>query len=160
MSANFRSTTRMVLVHAVELSSHRLAGWRIIANASALDAVKWPKGSRAVRISSDDVFLIGATEPKIAGDPHAIVTPERGFSGIDLSAAQVAAIAEQHIEWQLPSASPAKWFVYGGSPSVALAQGQIAGVPAKLLLNPDGSALLLVACAASHELLGRLAVTA
>jgi hypothetical protein len=87
--------------------------------------------------------MIGATEPKVIGDLHAIVTPEHGFSGIDLSAAKVAAIAERHIEWQLPTAP-------------AMAQGQIAGVPAKLLINDDGSALLLVACAASRELVIRL----
>jgi len=134
----------MVRVHAAELSARRLVGWRIIASPTALDAVKWPKGSRVVRVSPDDVFLIGAAEPKVAGDAHAIVTPEHGFSGIELSPAQVARIAERHIEWQLPTKLP------------AMGQGQIAGVPAKLLLDADGSALLLVACAASHELLGRL----
>ena len=97
-----------------------------------------------MRISPDDVFLIGAAEPKVAGDAHAIVTPEHGFSGIQLSAEQVASIAEAHIEWQLPTKLP------------AIGQGQIAGVPAKLLLAADGSALLLVACAATHELLARL----
>jgi len=130
----------MVLVHAAE----QLVGWRIIATPTALDAVKWPKGSRVVRISPDDVFLIGAAEPKVPGDPHAIVTPEHGFSGVELPATQVASIAEQHIEWQLPEARP------------SMGQGQIAGVAAKLLFNADGSALLLVACAASHELLDRL----
>lgn len=132
-------------LNAQRLNAQQLVGWRIIAEPAALDAVKWPKGARAVRISPDDVFLIGATEPKVPGDAHAIVTPEQGFSGVELSPARVASIAEQHIEWQLPPNPP------------ALAQGQIAGVPAKLLLAADGSALLLVACAASHELLGRLA---
>jgi hypothetical protein len=135
-------------VRAAELSSQQLAGWRIIADPMALDGTKWPKGSQVVRISADDVFLIGLTEPKITGDAHAIVTPEHGFAGIQLSAAPVAAIAEQHIEWQLPMELP------------ALAQGQVAGVPAKLMLRIDGSALLLVACAAMHELLDRLRVTA
>ena len=130
----------MVHVHAAE----QLAGWRIIAEPAALDGAKWPKGSRAVRISPDDVFLIGGVEPKIAGDAHAIITPEHGFSGIELSAAQVASMAEEHIEWQLPAKLP------------AMSQGQVAGVPAKLLFAADGSALLLVACAATHELLGRL----
>lgn len=134
-------------MRAAELIARQLVGWRIIADAAALDAVKWPKGSRPVRISADDVFLIGAAEPKVPGDAHAIVTPEQGFSGIELTAAQVAAIAEQHIEWQLPAKLP------------AMAQGQIAGVPAKLLLDADGSAQLLVACAASNELLDRLLVT-
>ncbi len=146
----------MVLVHAAELVAQPLVGWRIIANAAALDAVRWPKGSRAVRISPDDVFLIGAAEPKVAGDAHAIVTPEHGFSGVELTAEQVASLALHHIEWQLPSVASAKWFVYPGSPKFMLGQGQIAGVPAKLLINEDGSALLLVACAASHELIGRL----
>jgi hypothetical protein len=138
----------MVLVLAAELSAQRLVGWRIIATPAALDRVKWPDGSRVVRISPDDAFLIGAAEPKVAGDLHAIVTPEHGFSGIDLTAAQVVSIAERHIEWQFPVARP------------ATGQGQIAGVPAKLLLAADGSALLLVACAASHELVDRLRVTA
>ena len=133
---------------AAELSAERLVGWRIIATPAALDAVKWPKGSRVVRISPNDVFLIGAAVPKVARDPHAIVTPEHGFSGIELTAEQVDSIAEHHIEWQLPVARP------------AMGQGQVAGVPAKLLLAPDGSALLLVACAASYELLDRLQVTA
>ena len=151
-------------MHAAELSPQRLSpqrlvGWRIIATPAALDGAKWPKGSRAVRISPDDVFLIGAVEPKITGDAHAIVTPEHGFSGIELSAGQVASIAEQHIEWELPSDFPASWFVYPRSATAVLLQGQIAGVPAKLLVAADGSALLLVACAASHELHSRLEST-
>ncbi len=78
----------------------------------------------------------------------AAAQPEHGFSGIELTSEQVASIAERHIEWQLPLALP------------GMEQGQIAGVPAKLLVAADGSALLLVACAASHELLERLQVTA
>lgn len=131
-------------MHAPELSAERLVGWRIIADPTALDRVKWPEGSRAVRISPDDVFVIGATQPVVPGDAHAIVTPEHGFSAIELSAEQLESIALHHIEWQLPAARP------------AMGQGQIAGVPAKLLLEADGSALLLVACAASHELVERL----
>ncbi|MBI4885188.1 MAG: hypothetical protein HY826_14155 [Actinobacteria bacterium] len=136
--------TRRANVHAPELACVPLVGWRIVADPSVLDHVRWPKGSMAVRISPDDVFLIGAAEPSVTADAHAIVTPEHGFAGIDLSAAEVIAIAEQHIEWELPSQLP------------ALAQGQVAGVPAKLVRHADGSALLLVACAASNELVDRL----
>jgi hypothetical protein len=92
------------------------------------------------------VFLIGAAEPSVPADEHAIVTPEHGFAGAALTAEHAADIALHHIEWQLP---------VGARP--ALAQGQIAGVPAKLVLHADGSALLLVACAARHELEERLA---
>ena len=97
-----------------------------------------------MRISPDDVFLIGAAEPSVPGDPYAIVTPEHGFSSATISATQLADIGLYHIEWAVPSERP------------SLAQGQIAGVPAKLVLHADGTALLLVACAAQHELEDRL----
>lgn len=122
-----------------------LTGWRIIADATALGSATWPTGSRVVRISPDDVFLIGAAEPTVPADEHAIVTPEHGFAGATLSAQQLADIALHHIEWQLPNARP------------CVSQGQVAGVPAKLVLHADGTALLLVACAARHELEERLA---
>ena len=122
-----------------------LHGWRIIADPAALDSAPWPSDAHVVRISPDDAFVIGATEPTVPADPHAIVTPENGFAGAALSAERTAHIALHHIEWQIPVTRP------------ALAQGQIAGVPSKLVLHADGSALLLVACAARHELEDRLA---
>lgn len=97
-----------------------------------------------MRISPDDAFVIGDTQPVVPGDAHAIVTPEHGFAGATLDPPRLAAVALHHIEWPLPVRRP------------ALAQGQIAGVPAKLVLHADGSALLLVACAARHELQDRL----
>ena len=119
-----------------------LSGWRIIASPAALDAAPWPQGSQVVRISPDDVFLSGSEEPSVPGDPWAIVTPELGFSIATVH--DLGALAEQHIEWALPTTRP------------SLAQGQIAGVPAKLVLLADGSTQLLVACAARHELQERL----
>ena len=124
-----------------------LRGWRIIADPTALDSVTWPVTAHVVRISPDDVYVIGSVEPAVPADPYAIITPELGFAGVGLSPAEVAAVAQEHIEWPLPSMRP------------ALAQGQIAGVPAKLELHVDGSALLLVACAARHELQARIART-
>lgn len=125
------------------LACEPLAGWRIIADADALDSALWPDGATVVRISPDDAYVIGGPEPTLS-DPHAIVTPEHGFNGIDLTAAQVDELAVRHIEWALPSQRP------------ALAQGQIAGVASKLRLHADGSAQLLVATAAHHELVDRL----
>ncbi len=118
-------------------------GWRIIADPAALDVAPWPTGAQVVRISPDDAYVIGGDEPTVPLDAHAIVTPEFGFSVA--AVLDVAGLAEQHIEWQLPASRP------------ALAQGQIAGVPAKLVLHADGSAQLLVACAARQELQERLA---
>ena len=125
------------------LACEPLAGWRIVADPAALDSAVWPSGATPVRISPDDAFIIGGAEPTL-DDPHAIVTPEHGFVAATLTADAVAHIAERFIEWQLPTERP------------ALAQGQIAGVPAKLILHEDGSALLLVATAAHHEIVERL----
>lgn len=127
-----------------------LEGWRIVAAPAALDRARWPRGADVVRISPDDVFLIapagpGAAVPVVKDDPHAIITPEHGFAGAILSPAEVEVLALHHIEWALPTVRP------------ALAQGRIAGVPAKLVIARDGSALLLVACAARAELEERLA---
>ena len=127
-----------------------LEGWRVIAEPAALDRMKVPRTSTVVRISPDDAFVIapagpGAKEPSVKDDPHAIVTPEHGFAGATLTAGEVELIGLHHIEWELPSTRP------------SLAQGRIAGVPAKLVINKDGSALLLVACAARAELEERLA---
>ncbi len=122
-----------------------LVGWRIIADPAALDTAPWSEQSQVVRISPDDVFVIDGPPPTVPADAHTIITPEHGFSGVALTVDEVADVARRHIEWQLPSARP------------ALAQGQIAGVPAKLVLHVDGSALLLVATAARHELEERLA---
>ena len=127
------------------ISFATLPGWRIIAEPAALDAAPWPTGSRVVRISPDDVFLIGEAEPTVPLDPHAIIATELGFSAATLTADDVERIALHFIEWQLPAHRP------------AFAQGQIAGVAAKLVLHADGTALLLVGCAARHELEERLA---
>lgn len=122
-----------------------LHGWRIIADPAALDSAPWPSDAHVVRISPDDAFVIGANEPTVPNDPHAIVTPEHGFAGAALSAEGTEHLALHHIEWQPP-----------GHARPCVAQGQIAGVPAKLVLHADGSALLLVACAARHELEERI----
>lgn len=126
-----------------------LDGWRVIAEPAALDAATWPTGSTVVRISPDDAFVIaaapGGAAPVVTADIHAIITPEHGFAGATLTVDEVAHVGLHHIEWELPAQRP------------ALAQGRIAGVPAKLVLHADGSALLLVACAARAELEERLA---
>jgi hypothetical protein len=121
-----------------------LAGWRVIATPAALDATVWAAGALPLRISPDDVFVIGGPMPDVP-DEHAIVVVEHGFhSAVLADASTVAALADRHVEWRLPAHRP------------ALAQGQIAGVPAKLWLRDDGSALLLVASAARHELEARV----
>ena len=78
-------------------------------------------------------------------DEHAIVEDDAGWSGAWLQPAALAEIAVQHIHWRLPDRRP------------ALAQGLVAAVPAKLWLQVDGSALLIVATVSVDELQERLA---
>jgi hypothetical protein len=119
-----------------------LPGLRVVADPVALDGAIWAGPDVIVlRLAPDDALAIGATGVDLA-DPHAIVEPDAGFSGAWLALDDVA----RHIEWPLPSERP------------ALAQGAVAGVPAKVFL-PDGTAgdvLLLTATAYARELMDRL----
>jgi hypothetical protein len=119
-----------------------LRGLRVVADPVALDAARWVGTDVTIlRFAPDDALAIGATGVDLA-DAHAIVEPDAGFSGAWLPLDDVA----RHIEWPLPSVRP------------ALAQGAVAGVPAKIFL-PDGIAgdvLLLTATAYADELIDRL----
>jgi hypothetical protein len=117
-----------------------LRGLRVVADPAALDAARWEgEGVIVLRIAPDDALGLGAGSVDVA-DEHAILEPEVGFAGAWLPLDDVL----PHIEWPLPAERP------------ALAQGSIAGVPAKLWLPGDGDALLLTAVAYADELAGRL----
>ena len=92
-----------------------------------------------LRFAPDDAFAIGADGVEV-DDEHAIVEREAGFSGAWVAIDDVA----HHLEWALPDERP------------ALAQGSIAGVPAKLWLPDDGTVMLLTATAYADELASRL----
>jgi hypothetical protein len=118
----------------------RLRGVRVVADPATLDRATWRGDDVTVlRFAPDDAFGVGATAVDI-DDEHAIVEDEVGFVGAWLDPAEVV----PHIEWSLPTDRP------------ALAQGSIAGVPAKLWLTADGDALLLTAAAYGDELTRRL----
>jgi hypothetical protein len=118
----------------------RLRGVRVVAAPASLDRATWHGDDITVlRFAPDDAFAIDATAVDI-DDEQAIVEDEVGFVGAWLD----PDVIEPHVEWSLPAARP------------ALAQGSIAGVPAKLWLPADGDALLLTAAAYAHELAGRL----
>jgi hypothetical protein len=131
------------------LAPETLRGSRIVASAAALDAVDWPEGTTVLRFAPDDVFAIGLLDPgsiRVA-DEYAITADESGYVGCWLDQAGLAHVAA-HIEWPLPSERP------------ALAQGFVAGVPAKLYLadtaEVDTAALLLTNAPYADELWGRL----
>jgi len=118
----------------------RFRGVRVVADPASLDRASWRGDDVTVlRLAPDDAFGVGATAVDI-DDEHAIVEEEVGFVGAWLDPDDV----EPHLEWSLPTERP------------ALAQGSIAGVPAKLWLPADGDALLLTAAAYGDELSRRL----
>jgi hypothetical protein len=123
-------------VPALEL----LLGLRVVADPAALDAARWQGDDVTVlRFAPDDAFGLGALGVDV-DDEHAIAEAEVGFVGAWLPLADVL----PHLEWSPPTGRP------------ALAQGAIAGVPAKLWLAGDGDALLVTAAAYADELAGRL----
>ena len=119
-----------------------LSGLRVIARPEALDALTWPDGVIGLRLAADDLFAIGAESVEMAAEP-AVVEREAGYLGWWLTLEELHDHVLEQVEWPLPTARP------------ALAQGLIAGVPAKLWLTHD-RALLLTAAAYAHELEGRL----
>jgi hypothetical protein len=118
----------------------RLRGVRVVADPPSLDRATWRGDDITVlRLAPDDAFGVGATSVDLE-DEYAIIEDEVGFVGAWLDPDDVV----PHIEWSLPTARP------------ALAQGSIAGVPAKLWLPADGDALLLTTAAYADELTRRL----
>ena len=117
----------------------RLIGRRVVAAPALVDALSWPDGVLALRLAGDDLFVIGDAALEAA---DSLVEDERGFVGWWLSAAELANVLE-HVDWPIPAERP------------ALAQGLVAGVPAKLWLAGD-RALLVCAAAYAHELQERL----
>lgn len=118
-----------------------LHGIRVVADPAALDAATW-EGERmtVLRLAPDDALGLGAAAVTV-DDVDAIVEPEVGFVGAWLPVEEIAS----HVEWPLPLDRP------------ALAQGNVAGVPAKVWLPDRHRHVLLIATAAhAHDLASRL----
>ena len=112
---------------------------RVVADPVALDGARWFDDDAILRTAPDEVLAIGPVAVEV-DDPDAIVVDDYGFVGAWLD----VAVIEPHAEWPLPTERP------------ALAQGLIAGVPAKVWLPDDGLALLLTAAPFAEELRSRL----
>jgi len=115
--------------------------WRVVATPAALDGARW-QGSDVdvLRIAPDEALGIGATGVEV-DDPNAIVELETGFAVALLDVDDWYGVVD-HIDWPLPE-----------EPG-ALAQGKVAGVPAKLRMGEP--TLLVVQTAYADELRGRL----
>jgi hypothetical protein len=121
----------------------RLPGTRIVAPPEALDAMTWPDDVVTLRLAADDLLVLHQAIVVAWSDTAALLEQESGFVGWWLTGDEVREQVLPHVEWPLP----------GGRP--ALAQGLVAGVPAKLWLSADRT-LLLCAAAYAHELEERL----
>ena len=122
-----------------------LHGLRVVADPAALDAARWdaagdpPDPLIVVRFAPDEAFAIGAIGVTL-DDPDAIVEDERGYVG---AWCPFDAIRPQ-TEWSPPTDRP------------AVAQGSVAGVPAKVWLPDDGEVLVVATAAHAAGLAERL----
>ncbi len=123
-------------MHALET----LPAWRVVADPSSIETLLANTGATVLRFALDDALVLATTQPSVT-DQHAIVVPDHGWSGTWLTRANFDTAVRPFIDWELP--------VDG------IAQGLVAGVPAKVLIGTD---LVLVACltAYAHELTERL----
>ena len=118
-----------------------LPALRVVAAADALDELVAPAEHPMLRLAPDDLLVIGAASVQVSGE-H-LVVDEAAFVGWWLTPEELREQVVPHVDWPLPTTRP------------ALAQGLVAGVPAKLWLAED-RALLLCAAAYAHELQERL----
>jgi hypothetical protein len=125
----------------------QLRGTRFVAAPEVLDSLPLPD-ERAIprvylRLAEDDLLVIHPGSMVVSvGDEPLVQEQEAGFVGWWLAPDELDHVVT-HIDWPLPAERP------------ALAQGLVAGVPAKLWLAED-RALLLCAAAYAHELEERL----
>lgn len=132
----------------------RLEASRVSATPGPLDALiaepPWPTGALAFRTAPDELLVTATPDFEVAGDPHAIVERETAFSYVWLDEATAERVLDRECEWRRPDARP------------ALAQGEVAGIPAKLWFEA-GRTLILVpapfADAFQRRLTGSLAET-
>lgn len=118
-----------------------LIGSRVVAGPEILDGITAPEGQMALRIATDELFVLGTF--KLIGPEPMLQEDEPGYVGWWLTSDELTDLVLPHVEWPLPAARP------------ALVQGLVAGVPAKIWLTQD-RALLLCAAAYAHELAERL----
>ena len=120
-----------------------LTGIRMVASQTAIDGARWQsEDALALRLAPDELLVLAPEGVRVFED-GAIYDVETGFAGAWLTGEQLD-VVRRHTEWSVPVDGP------------ALAQGKVAGVPAKLWLGDDGRALLLTHAVYAHELEERL----
>jgi hypothetical protein len=126
---------------------------RVVATIAALDAVRWPTDSIALRVAPDEVLIIrdgvpdrpdsGDPAPVGLADPHAIVERDSGWCGAWVPSDHALELVERACTWEPPRARP------------AFAQGAFADLPVKIWFEPD-RVLFIVAAPFAADLEARL----
>ena len=124
---------------AVDLRPVR--GTRVVADPMALSHASTPPGAVVLKIAADEALVLG-DGPVHVDDPHALVLSDNGWSAATLTWPEVDRLVLPHVEWHLHRRR-------------GLAQGRVAGVPAKLWME-DERVLLITQTAYADELAERL----
>ena len=103
----------------------RLPATRIVALPAALDAADWPNEALVLRFAPDEVLVSPPLAEVSLDDPHAIIIADSSYAVVWLEAAEALEFLDHTCAWELPPKRP------------AFAQGAVAGIPAKLWLEPD-----------------------
>lgn len=131
----------------------RAPGVRVVASPEAIDAAAWQDAGPGpdefeplvLRFAPDEAFAVGATGVHI-DDPHAIAEPETAVMALMFPVDEFISFVVPRIEWRIPDERP------------VFTQGSIAGVPAKLYLDPTGAATVFVMASYLDDLMARLPV--
>lgn len=113
----------------------RLPATRVVAKPEALDRL--PGG---LRLAPDEALFIDPVGK--VPDEHAIVVEDHSFMGVWMSAEEAAELLERHCEWE--------------PPAQGLAQGAVAGIPAKLWFA-EQRVLILVQAPYADDFMERIA---
>lgn len=113
---------------------------RVVATPEAIAALS--SDGVVLQIAPDEALVLDATDVAV-DDDHAIVVPDDGFVGVELSRSDLVAWCEREAEWELPDL--VSYFV----------QGMVAGLSTKIWVNGD-TALVLTRTSLVRDLEERL----
>lgn len=95
---------------------------RVVADPTALDGAAWPNASTVVRTAPDEALVLGPDRPTPpSGD--AIILTDTSWSTAVLAPDHGAEIMRRHATWPPPSSG--------------LAQGAVAAIAVKLIVEPE-----------------------
>jgi hypothetical protein len=116
-----------------------LVGQRVVDDPASLDAIlaTLPGRVTVLRFAPDEALILDGGFR--SSRPAVIVEDEVGFVAVTVDADVVA----RHTDWSLPGVG-------------SVAQGAVAGVPAKVARLPDGRAWIVTQAAYLADLLDRL----